>query len=180
MEPNQEYLEDRAKQIRAWEDEADALVGESCSLRAQAAGAMVELVEAGHSQREVGRKIGKSEKHVRKCIEAWHAMAAVGDKAKPMSFQEFYRAAGKRKPSSADPGPQQNPVVNPHEGPVRSDSSVTGPDVYEPKRKRMSALDWVRTLEYLAGSIPDDLDDAQKELADECVAELLSSDRLKA
>lgn len=95
-----------AAAIRELEKLADELEVNAAEHRYKAAGLMAQAAADGHSLRKIGRAIDKTHTHVRKCVEAYAAMAGSVD---PSHFQEFYRRArGTHKPSRPKPPPSGN------------------------------------------------------------------------
>jgi hypothetical protein len=87
------------------DSEADGLVGEADAYRAQAAGKIVKLLDAGGTERAVAKAINKSNAHVHFAAAAWRAMQDPA--ANFGQFQDAYKAV-KNPPRVPDETAQGN------------------------------------------------------------------------
>lgn len=113
--------------IKQWEAEAEHLVGEADSYRAQAAGIIVKLLETGATERMVAKAIGKSDSHVHHAKKAWLHMQA--DDTIP-DFNTAYKLA--KRPASE----QSNATSSQPEEGGGDTAPATNP--YPPWKKQMA------------------------------------------
>jgi hypothetical protein len=99
--------------IKRYEGEADSHMEEADNFRAQAAGLIVQLLDAGATERQVADAIGKGRSHVHFAATAWRLLQ--GDEAVVKDFNSAYklakRPAAERTPEAVntDTAAAENP-----------------------------------------------------------------------
>ena len=104
-------------QVKHWEGEAESLTGEADALRAQAAGGIVKLLEAGATQRQVAAAIDKSPAHVAHAAKAWRILQGDDAPTGDDRFSKAYKLAKKPPTAEIETGNTGNPDPNEAEHP---------------------------------------------------------------